>query len=115
MEEVAKAIGMDQRIGSKFLKASVGKETLRKVRTVSNTAPALTSELFPSRRSGFGGSCFQKDVLNLVYLCEALNLPEVASYWQQVRHYRVDLCSIPKQTNGIYAAFVPFSTCHLCR
>uniref|UniRef100_A0A3Q2P5L0 UDP-glucose 6-dehydrogenase n=1 Tax=Fundulus heteroclitus TaxID=8078 RepID=A0A3Q2P5L0_FUNHE len=56
VEEVAKAIGMDQRIGSKFLKASVG----------------------------FGGSCFQKDVLNLVYLCEALNLPEVASYWQQV-------------------------------
>ena len=34
--------------------------------------------------SGFGGSCFQKDVLNLVYLCEALNLPEVARYWQQV-------------------------------
>ncbi|XP_062865152.1 UDP-glucose 6-dehydrogenase [Trichomycterus rosablanca] len=56
VEEVAKAIGMDQRIGSKFLKASVG----------------------------FGGSCFQKDVLNLVYLCEALNLTEVAKYWQQV-------------------------------
>ncbi|XP_028831427.1 UDP-glucose 6-dehydrogenase [Denticeps clupeoides] len=56
VEEVARAIGMDQRIGSKFLKASIG----------------------------FGGSCFQKDVLNLVYLCEALNLPEVASYWQQV-------------------------------
>ncbi|XP_069487880.1 UDP-glucose 6-dehydrogenase [Ambystoma mexicanum] len=56
VEEVAMAIGMDQRIGSKFLKASVG----------------------------FGGSCFQKDVLNLVYLCEALNLPEVARYWQQV-------------------------------
>lgn len=34
--------------------------------------------------TGFGGSCFQKDVLNLVYLCECLNLPEVASYWQQV-------------------------------
>lgn len=33
---------------------------------------------------GFGGSCFQKDVLNLVYLCEALNLPEVANYWYQV-------------------------------
>ena len=33
---------------------------------------------------GFGGSCFQKDVLNLVYLCESLNLPEVANYWQQV-------------------------------
>uniref|UniRef100_A0A2K5IAQ1 UDP-glucose 6-dehydrogenase n=1 Tax=Colobus angolensis palliatus TaxID=336983 RepID=A0A2K5IAQ1_COLAP len=55
VEEVATAIGMDQRIGNKFLKASVG----------------------------FGGSCFQKDVLNLVYLCEALNLPEVARYWQQ--------------------------------
>ncbi|XP_048386864.1 UDP-glucose 6-dehydrogenase [Stegostoma tigrinum] len=56
VEEVARAIGMDQRIGSKFLKASIG----------------------------FGGSCFQKDVLNLVYLCEALNLPDVAQYWQQV-------------------------------
>ncbi|XP_032885673.1 UDP-glucose 6-dehydrogenase-like isoform X1 [Amblyraja radiata] len=56
VEEVAHAIGTDQRIGSKFLKASIG----------------------------FGGSCFQKDVLNLVYLCEALNLPEVARYWQQV-------------------------------
>ncbi|XP_043924962.1 UDP-glucose 6-dehydrogenase-like [Protopterus annectens] len=54
--EVAHAIGTDCRIGNKFLKASVG----------------------------FGGSCFQKDVLNLVYLCEALNLPEVANYWQQV-------------------------------
>ncbi|KYO39158.1 UDP-glucose 6-dehydrogenase [Alligator mississippiensis] len=56
VEEVAHAIGTDQRIGNRFLKASVG----------------------------FGGSCFQKDVLNLVYLCEALNLPEVAQYWQQV-------------------------------
>ncbi len=34
--------------------------------------------------TGFGGSCFQKDVLNLVYLCEALNLTSVASYWYQV-------------------------------
>ncbi|XP_078509569.1 UDP-glucose 6-dehydrogenase-like [Lissotriton helveticus] len=56
VEEVAHAVGMDKRIGSCFLKASVG----------------------------FGGSCFQKDVLNLVYLCEVLNLPEVARYWQQV-------------------------------
>lgn len=56
VEEVAHAVGQDSRIGSKFLKASVG----------------------------FGGSCFQKDVLNLVYLCEALNLPEVAEYWHQV-------------------------------
>ena len=56
VEEVSRAVGQDSRIGNKFLKASVG----------------------------FGGSCFQKDVLNLVYLCEALNLPEVAEYWHQV-------------------------------
>lgn len=54
--EVARAIGLDSRIGRKFLQASVG----------------------------FGGSCFQKDILNLVYICEGLNLPEVAAYWQQV-------------------------------
>lgn len=56
VSEVSNAIGTDSRIGPKFLKASVG----------------------------FGGSCFQKDVLNLVYLSECLNLPEVANYWQQV-------------------------------
>jgi len=56
VEEVANAIGTDSRIGPKFLKASVG----------------------------FGGSCFQKDILNLVYLCEHFGLPEVAEYWEQV-------------------------------
>ena len=56
IEEVSKAIGMDSRIGSKFLKASVG----------------------------FGGSCFQKDILNLVYLCKHYGLNEVAEYWHQV-------------------------------
>ena len=56
VEEVAKAIGMDSRIGSKFLKSSVG----------------------------FGGSCFQKDILNLVYICQHYNLQEVAEYWLQV-------------------------------
>jgi len=56
VSEVAEAIGRDTRIGSKFLKASVG----------------------------FGGSCFQKDILNLVYISECLNLPEVAEYWRQV-------------------------------
>nr|XP_006821907.1 PREDICTED: UDP-glucose 6-dehydrogenase-like [Saccoglossus kowalevskii] len=56
VNEVAHAIGTDSRVGPRFLQASLG----------------------------FGGSCFQKDVLNLVYLCEALNLPEVAAYWQQV-------------------------------
>eukprot|EP00127_Corallochytrium_limacisporum_P005268 Clim_evm85s201 gene=Clim_evmTU85s201 len=56
VDEVAYAIGQDSRLGSKFLKASVG----------------------------FGGSCFQKDILNLVYLSECFNLPEVADYWRQV-------------------------------
>jgi UDPglucose 6-dehydrogenase len=56
VDEVANAIGKDSRIGPKFLKASVG----------------------------FGGSCFQKDILNLVYLCEHYGLPEVASYWERV-------------------------------
>lgn len=56
IDEVANAVGKDSRIGPKFLKASVG----------------------------FGGSCFQKDILNLVYLSESLHLPEVAAYWRQV-------------------------------
>ena len=56
VDEVANAIGKDSRIGPKFLKASVG----------------------------FGGSCFQKDILNLVYLCEHFGLPEVARYWEGV-------------------------------
>ncbi|RXG20463.1 nucleotide sugar dehydrogenase [Leeuwenhoekiella aequorea] len=56
IKEVAKAIGMDSRIGPKFLQASVG----------------------------FGGSCFQKDILNLVYISKSLGLTEVADYWEQV-------------------------------
>lgn len=56
VQEVARAIGKDSRIGKRFLNASVG----------------------------FGGSCFQKDILNLVYLCESFGLHEVAEYWDQV-------------------------------
>ncbi|MDX6182193.1 UDP-glucose 6-dehydrogenase [Flavobacterium sp. Fl-77] len=56
VNEVARAIGMDSRIGSKFLKSSVG----------------------------FGGSCFQKDILNLVYIAKSYGLSEVADYWEQV-------------------------------
>jgi UDPglucose 6-dehydrogenase len=56
VSEVAHAIGVDTRIGPKFLRSSVG----------------------------FGGSCFQKDILNLVYLCRSFGLPEVAEYWHQV-------------------------------
>lgn len=56
INEVAKAIGMDSRIGSKFLKSSVG----------------------------FGGSCFQKDILNLVYIAKSFGLNAVADYWEQV-------------------------------
>lgn len=56
VDEVSRAIGYDSRIGSKFLKASVG----------------------------FGGSCFQKDILNLVYIARSYNLTAVADYWEQV-------------------------------
>ncbi|WP_281224918.1 nucleotide sugar dehydrogenase [Flavobacterium aquiphilum] len=56
VNEVASAIGMDSRIGAKFIKASVG----------------------------FGGSCFQKDILNLVYIARSYGLKEVADYWEQV-------------------------------
>jgi UDPglucose 6-dehydrogenase len=56
VNEVAQAIGLDSRIGPKFLKASVG----------------------------FGGSCFQKDILNLVYIAKSYGLDQVADYWEQV-------------------------------
>ena len=56
IEEVSKAIGMDSRIGRSFLKTSVG----------------------------FGGSCFQKDILNLVYIARSLGLEKVADYWEQI-------------------------------
>ena len=51
--------------------------------------------------TGFGGSCFQKDVLNLVYLSECLNLPEVAAYWQQVCTRFMDCC-FPQKPVLIY-------------
>merc|ERR1719201_3119343 len=56
VSEVSRAIGTDSRIGPKFLNASVG----------------------------FGGSCFQKDILNLVYLCQSFGLHDVAEYWEHV-------------------------------
>ena len=56
VQDVAYACGLDRRIGSKMLNASVG----------------------------FGGSCFRKDVMNLVYISESLNLPEVAAYWESI-------------------------------
>jgi len=56
VREVARAVGMDRRIGPHFLRAGVG----------------------------FGGSCFRKDILNLVYLCRQYGLSEAADYWQQV-------------------------------
>jgi len=56
IDEVAYAVGTDSRIGNKFLKASVG----------------------------FGGSCFKKDILNLVYICQNYGLYEVADYWESV-------------------------------
>ncbi len=58
IHEVAQAIGMDQRIGPMFLKCSIA----------------------------FGGSCFKKDVLNLVYMCKTLGLNQVADYWESIIH-----------------------------
>merc|ERR1712125_178548 len=66
VSEVSRAIGTDTRIGKKFSTASVG----------------------------FGGSCFQKDILNLVYICEQFGLDEVAQYWQKV----VDMNEYQKKT-----------------
>ena len=56
IDEVAQTVGLDQRLGSRFLKAGIG----------------------------FGGSCFKKDILSLVYLATSLELPEVGEYWMQV-------------------------------
>ena len=56
VEEVALAVGKDSRIGEKFLKSG----------------------------PGFGGSCFKKDILNLVYICKSLGLKEVAAYWEEI-------------------------------
>ena len=56
VEEISRAVGSDSRVGPKFLKSSVG----------------------------FGGSCFQKDILNLVYICRSMGMDEVANYWEQV-------------------------------
>ena len=56
ISEVSKAVGMDKRIGEKFLKVG----------------------------PGFGGSCFKKDISNLIYLCQHYNLLDVAKYWEQI-------------------------------
>jgi len=56
--------------------------------------------------AGFGGSCFQKDVLNLVYLCECLNLPEVAAYWQQVRLVRAQPVVLIDSEHSIVAVII---------
>ena len=65
IDEVSKAVGLDSRIGPKFLRASIG----------------------------FGGSCFKKDILNLVYIANFYGLKEVADYWESVvkiNNYQTD-------------------------
>jgi len=69
--EVARAIGMDGRIGPRFLRAGIG----------------------------FGGSCFRKDILNLVYLCEAYGQKEAAEYWEQV--VRMNDCQQARFVTGV--------------
>ena len=72
IDEIASAVGQDARLGSKFLQAGLG----------------------------FGGSCFKKDILNLIYMANSLNLPEVADYWMQV------LCINDYQRNRFVASVV---------
>ena len=67
MLQVAQSIGTDTRIGSKFLDASVG----------------------------FGGSCFQKDILHLVYICQSISLHVVADYWRSVSQACSTRCLSP--------------------
>jgi len=78
VSEVARAVGLDSRLGPKFLQASVG----------------------------FGGSCFQKDLLNLVYISETLNLQNVADYWQQV----IDMNEYQKSRFGQRIVQIMFNT-----
>ena len=90
VDEVARAIGRDSRIGPKFLKASVG----------------------------YGGSCCQKDILNLTYLCQHFGLPEVASYWESVVKindwqksrfaYRI-ICDLFNTVSGKHIAVLGFA------
>ena len=90
VDEVARAIGRDSRIGPKFLKASVG----------------------------YGGSCFQKDILNLTYLCQHFGLPEVAAYWESVVKindwqksrfaYRI-ICDLFNTVSGKHIAVLGFA------
>ncbi|CAC5358336.1 UGDH [Mytilus coruscus] len=80
--EVAHAVGMDTRIGNKFLKASVGKCPVVVIDTRMNSKLKKISVMVVFQ--DLVAAVSQKDVLNLVYLCECLNLPEVAEYWQQV-------------------------------
>ena len=90
IQDVAKAIGTDKRIGSEFLSAG----------------------------PGFGGSCFKKDILNLVYLSGYFGLPEVANYWNQVvlintwqqdRIYKIVLEKLFGTVNGKNIAILGFS------
>ena len=88
--QVSHAIGTDSRIGPKFLNSSVG----------------------------FGGSCFQKDILNLVYICESVGLKQVADYWQSVNRIPFPrVCMKPSTALlhaccPLYDAPYPFCTIH---
>ena len=86
MSEVARCIGTDSRIGPKFLNASVG----------------------------FGGSCFQKDILNLSYVCEVHGLSKVADYWQSVRAHAPVLCPFGFLFYYFFGFFLGFCFAFLC-
>ena len=90
MAQVAHSVGTDSRIGPKFLNASVG----------------------------FGGSCFQKDILNLVYICEGVGLKQVAQYWQSVRPLGASVSIIDRacgaSTHHLHQQIVPHVCAYAC-
>ena len=80
VDEVAHAVGSDVRIGKHFLRVRCAVCVAAHIALTCYVCPPRTAQ----SSVGFGGSCFQKDVLNLVYLCESFGLTEVAKYWQAV-------------------------------
>ena len=86
IDEISKAIGSDPRIGL-FRTSSFSNATI----IITSSYITIVGNKFLKASVGYGGSCFQKDILNLVYICESFGLKEVADYWHQVIQIRIHL------------------------
>ena len=84
IDEISKAIGSDPRIGSDRHPSTI---------SITSFISTIPGNKFLKASVGYGGSCFQKDILNLVYICESFGLKEVADYWHQVIQTRIHLCT----------------------